>query len=193
LAQACVSAVAPKHQFDLTALNNSYQSMMIGNIVYGPTYTVAGQTVTLGPVDVKHEVESYILNPTLIADLGDLSNKYIGSFNFPGVSTRLTRLKLGRSAYANKTETDIHENENYNSYYNNLLSALNIGQSCPYLNEINIARCTGLTSVDFTKCSRLQTLYADGCTKLTDISFPANSILETLYLPASLTSLTLTN
>lgn len=192
-AQNCVAAVPAKHQFDLTAINNAYQSLMIGNIVYGPSYAVAGQTVTLGPADVKHEVESYILNPTLIADLGDLSNKYIGSFFFPGATTRLTRLKLGRSQYANKTEKDIQENANYSVYYNSLLSALNIGESCPYLNEINIARCTGLTSVDLTKCTRLQTLYADGCSKLTDISFPANSILEEVYLPASLSSLTLTN
>jgi hypothetical protein len=56
---------------------------MIGNIIYGPEYRTAGQIAELGPSTVKHEVESFILNTQLIADLGDLSDKYIGSLQFP--------------------------------------------------------------------------------------------------------------
>ena len=186
-ALACVNAVPANHQFDLTALNNSYQSIFIGNIVYGPKYTLAGQTVRLGPTAVKHEVESYILNPALISDLGDLSNKYIGSLNFPGVQTRLTSLKLGRSSRSHRKDGS------YQYYYNSLLSGLNIGSSCPYLQEINFARCTGLADVNLTACTRLQIVDAEGCTSLTNISFPANSILQEVYVPDSLTSLTLTN
>jgi hypothetical protein len=146
-AQNCVAKVPANHRFKLKALTNSYQSLFIGNIVYGPTYTLAGQTIELGPVEVKHEVESYILNPELIADLGDLSDKYIGSLNFPGVQTRLTELKLGRSSRSHPYT--------YEYYYNNLLSALNLGNACPYLQHVNIARCTGLRSVSFANCSRL--------------------------------------
>ena len=189
-ALACVEKVPPNHRFNIKALNNSYQSIFIGNIVYGPTYATAGQVVTLGSSEVKHEVESYILNPTLISDLGDLSDKYLGSFNFPsgGGATRLTRLKFGRSQYAPNEE----ENNNYEYYYNNLLTGLNIGTTCPYLEEINIARCTGLASIELNKCPRLQYIYADG-SKLADIGFPADSILKEIYLPATLTSLVLTN
>ena len=38
----CVAIAPANHQFNLTALNNSYQSIFIGNIVYGPQYTLAG-------------------------------------------------------------------------------------------------------------------------------------------------------
>lgn len=183
-AEKCIAQTPPNHQFNLKALNNSYQSIFIGNIVYGPVYTTAGQIVTLGPEEVKHEVESYILNPQLIADLGDLSNKYIGSLNFPGVQTRLTELKLGRSSRSHPIS--------YDCYYNNLLSTLNLGASCPYLQKVNIARCTGLRSVSFTECPRLQILDAEG-SELTNINFPANSILQEVYVPNSLDSLTLTN
>ena len=254
----CVAIAPANHQFNLTALNNSYQSIFIGNIVYGPRYTLAGQTVTLGPSAVKHEVESYILNPTLISDLGDLSDKYIGSLNFPGVQTRLTSLKFGRSrrshsiavansenlnngvvvnngAFIKKVQTvpfanhafsydgsdwklngvvvnnlsdygisltkvpvendtiTISYQDRYSAYYNSLLSGLNIGTSCPYLQEINFARCTGLADVNLTACTRLQVVDAEGCTNLTNINFPANSILQQVYVPDSLTSLTLTN
>ena len=180
----CVEQTPPNHKFDLKALNNSYQSIFIGNIVYGPVYTTAGEVVTLGPEEVKHEVESYILNPQLISDLGDLSDKYIGSLNFPGVETRLTELKFGRSSRSHPGK--------YNNYYNNLLSALNLGASCPYLQKINIARCTGLKSVSFTNCPRLQILDAEK-SKLTNINFPANSILQEIYVPDTLQNLTLTN
>lgn len=180
----CIAQTPADHHFTLTALNNSYQSIYIGNILYGPVYTQANQKVELGPSQVKHEVESYILNPELISDLGDLSDKYLGQFNFPSAKTRLIELKFGRSSRS-------HANK-YDKYYNNLLSSLSIGDSCPYLQKINIARCTGLKEITLTGCPRLRVIDAEGC-KLTDISFPANSILEKAYLPKTLTSLTLTN
>lgn len=180
----CIAQTPADHHFTLTALNNSYQSIYIGNILYGPVYTQANQKVELGPSQVKHEVESYILNPELISDLGDLSDKYLGQFNFPSAKTRLIELKFGRSSRSHPGF--------YDKYYNNLLSSLSIGDSCPYLQKINIARCTGLKEITLTGCPRLRVVDAEGC-KLTDISFPANSILEKAYLPKTLTSLILTN
>ncbi len=140
----------------------------------------------MGPgAQVKHEVESWILNPTLIADLGDLSDKYLGEFGFPGTPTRLTRLKFGRSSRSDP--------DTYQTYYNGLISTLNIGSSCPYLNNLNVAKCISIVELDLGKCTRLQVLDAEGCTGLTTVNFPANSILEEVYLPANMTSLTLTN
>jgi hypothetical protein len=37
----CVQQTPANHAFNLTALTNSYQSIFIGNIVYGPRYTLA--------------------------------------------------------------------------------------------------------------------------------------------------------
>ena len=183
-AAECVAQTKADHRFTITALNNSYQSIYIGNILYGPEYTLANQKVTLGPSQVKHEVESYILNPSLIANLGDLSNKYLGQFNFPSQPTRLTELNFGRSSRSHP--------EAYDKYYNNLLSTLSIGESCPYLQKVNIARCTGLRDINLEKCSRLKELDAEG-SNLTSITFPSDSIIEKLYLPNSLTVLSLTN
>ena len=182
---ACVAQVPASHQFDITALNNSYQSIYIGNILYGPKYAPANGTVTLGPTQVKHEVESYVLNPGLISNLGDLSDKYLGTFNFPSTPTRLTELNFGRSSRS-------HKDKGYDKYYNNLLNDLNISTSCPYLQKLNVARCTGLRSLLLSDCTRLQSLDAEG-TKLTLIKFPKDSILRELYLPNTLTSLELIN
>lgn len=183
-AKACVAQTPANHQFTLTALNTSYQGLLIGNIAYvSPGIVNAGEEVVLGPTTVKHEVESYILNPQLISDLGDLSDKYIGSFNLPS-NTKLLKLKLGRSSRSNP--------DNYDKYYNNLLSQLELGSSCPYLQDLNIARCTGLKSISLTNCSRLEKVDAEG-SKVTNINFPANSILKELYLPTTLNNLILTN
>jgi hypothetical protein len=49
------------------------------------------------------------LNPHLISDLGDLSDKYIGSLNFPGIETRLTELKFGRSSRSHSIKVTTSE------------------------------------------------------------------------------------
>lgn len=184
-AEECIAQTPANHKFNLTALNNSYQSVFIGNINYGPQFTSAGEIAQIGPDTVKHEVESWILNPKLISNLGDLSDKYLGSFAFPGQQTKLIELNFGRSSRSHPTA--------YDKYYNKLLNNLNIGTSCPYLQKLNIARCTGLRTLEIQYCTRLQELDAEG-TKLTDITFPNNSILNKLYLPAeTLKDLTLIN
>ena len=60
------------------------------------------------------------------------------------------------------------------------------------MQKVNIARCTGLKTINFTSCPRLQILDAEK-SKLTGVSFPANSILQEIYLPDTLETLTLTN
>ena len=208
-AENCIEMVPPNHNFTFTALTNGYLSTFVGNTVYGPTYTTAGNKATLGPgAETRHEVESYILSPELISDLGDLSDKYLGQFTFPATKQlRLTSLRFGRSSRSHGPESlddkgnlKVYYNKNgvqipeaYSKYYNKLLTSVDVGDSCPYLTDINIARCIALSSVDFSKCSRLQVLDAEGCTNLTSVTFPANSILEKVYLPNNLTSLTLTN
>ena len=157
-------------------------TIFIGNIVYGPEYTYAGQEKTLGPDSPKHEVESFILNPSLIADLGDLSNKYIGSWNMP--ANKLTALRFGRSSRS-------HPNA-YDKYFNSLLTALNIGDTTPYLNYLNVARCTGLPTLDLSTCNKLEVLDAEGA-KMTAITFPVDSILKELYLPKTLKTLVIKN
>lgn len=183
-AQQCVKEVPANHKFNITALTNSYQSIFVGNIVYGPKYTKAGETVAIGPDSPKHEVESYILNPDLIADLGDLSDKYLGSWNMP--KNKLTELKFGRSSRS-------HPNTNYEKYYNSLLTNLNIGETTPYLRKLNIARCIGLVSLDVSYCNKLEEIDAEGANNLTNITFPSDSILKELYLPKSLQNIVIDN
>lgn len=184
-AAACIAAVPPKHKFNLTALSNSYASIMLGTTIYGPVYLTAGEQVELGATDARHEVESWILNPQLFSDLGDLSDKYLGSFKLPAdtnLDCRIKELKLGQSSRSHP--------DTYSAYYNNLLTELSIPDSFKYLQKINVARCTGLPTLDISNCTRLQELDAEG-SNLTGVIFPENSVLKHLYLPSSLKSLSL--
>ena len=182
-AAECVAQTRANHKFNLQALNSSYQSIFIGTSLYGPKYTLAGAIAELGPDDVRHEVEAWILNPTLIADLGDLSDKYIGSWQFPSTGTKLTSLKFGRSS---------RSHADYDKYYNKQLSELGIGNTCPYLKNINIARCTGLKTINLQQCNRLEVVDAE-FSGLTGITLPQNSALRELYLPNTLEALSIIN
>lgn len=191
-ALACTKAVPPSHEFTLTALNNSYQAIMVGNIIYRSQdvdtenggLIQANKTIKLGPKTAKHEVESWILNPYLIADLGDLSNKYLGSWKFPSQPTKLTELKFGQTPRSHPST--------YNVYYNTLLLALDITDKCPLLKSINIGKCTKLKALDLSQCYNLETVdaYKSGLTALT---LPEGSIVKELYLPLSLKELYIGN
>lgn len=181
-AESCVLKVPANHKFNLTPLNNCYVSLMIGNNIYGPVYAISGKIIEgLGPDGVRHEVESYILNPTLLSDIGDLSNKYLGSWNFPGNPTKLTKLKFGQTPRSHP--------DTYEVYYNKLLTSLDIGGACPLLQEINVGQYKLLRALDLTQCRNLNTVDAYGCDKLTSISLPVQSALQYLYLPSAITSL----
>ena len=182
----CLAQTPADHKFALTALNDSYQSWYNGSNLYGPVYTAAGQTAVIGPDSPNSEVESYILNTDLISNLGDLSNKYLGQpLKFPNTEMKITSLNLGRSKRSHPTA--------YDKYYNGNLIDLNIGSACPYLQNLNIARCTALSTLNLEDCKRLMVLDAEGCTSLSAITFPKDSILRELYLPANLNQLSLIN
>lgn len=192
-AEECRKAVPPSHKFKITVLNNSYQAIMVGNNIYRSQdldredggLIQANTFVELGPETAKHEVESWILNSNLIADLGDLSNKYLGSWAFPtGEPTRLTKLKFGQTIRSDPNT--------YSKYYNALLNTLDIGNSCPLLKELNIGKCINLSKLDISKCTNLEKLDAYG-SRLTSLTLPENSIIKNLYLPDSLKELQIIN
>ena len=122
--------------------------------------------------------------PSNVAPICPDFDKYLGMpFEFPTTKMKITELKLGRSSRSHPGY--------YDKYYNENLTGLNIGSSCPYLQHLNIARCKSLTTVDLSACTRLMTVDAEQCENLTSITFPEDSILQKLYLPGKLSILTL--
>jgi len=73
-----------------------------------------------------------------------------------------------------------------------LLNSLNLSTNVPYLTKLNVARCTGLLTLDLSHCTRLRELDAEQ-SRLNSIVFPKDSVIEKLYLPRTLTQLELVN
>ena len=181
----CITLAPATQQFDITALNDSYQAMIIGTNKYGPIKLVAGETGKLGPDRPGQEVESLIFKAELISSLGDLSNKYLANLVFPStVQTRWTELRFGRSERSHPGA--------WEGYYNAMIADLAIGDSCPYLNYLNIAGLTGIQAIDVSACKRLKIVDATR-SSVPNIAFPTDSILEELYLPDKITKLQLVN
>lgn len=182
---ACVALAPATQQFDITALNDSYHAMIIGTNKFGPIKLRAGETGKLGPDRPGQEVESLIFKAELISSLGDLSNKYLANLVFPStVQTRWTELKFGRSERSHPGA--------WEGYYNAMIADLAIGNSCPYLNYLNIAGLTGIGSIDLSACKRLKVVDATRAST-PNITFPTDSILQELYLPSAITKLQLVN
>lgn len=179
---ASVNAVPPDASFTLTPFKNGYLSVAYGGTngyVTAPQYAAANTSITIypNPNDNSTDTETYVCSASQLKDVGDLSNKYLGNFDISKVKDcKLTRLILGNH----------HPN-----YYNKYLSEATIGNTCPYLEEIDITN-TELTGLDISNCLRIQKVFAAG-SKLTNINLPSFGVIEELRLPKTIQNLILDN
>ena len=178
-----VIAVPPSNSFELIPLNNQYLSIAFGGdngITTNPLYVKANTKQIIDAPDgaVYNDTETYLYGGSSLKDLGDLSYQYLGRFVFPETSeTKLEKLTLG--------------NPN-NKYYNPNFSLLTIGAAAPYLKELEISNCSGLSGrgIDVSKCKNIQNIYATG-TGISNITLPPYGVLKELRLPNTINSLTL--
>ena len=123
-----------------------------------------------------NEAETYIYSASQVADLGDLSQFYIGRADF-SKGTRLQKLIIGSA------------DENYN---NTNLEALTIGNN-KLLRLLDVRNCSAIaTSIDVSLCSNIEEIYFDG-TSITGIKLPVGGVLKTLHLPSTAVSLIVQN
>ena len=175
-----IEAVVPNNNFTLTPLYNQYLAVAYGGsngTTVGPEKGAANTPMNITTQQSFNDTETYIYGGSNLKDLGDLSSQYLGAFKFPDKTTKLERLTLG--------------NLN-NKYYNPNFSSLTIGSSAPYLSELNISNCIGLSRQDLNlfNCNNLKKVLATG-SGLTGITFAEHGVLEELRLPSTLRTLKL--
>lgn len=175
-----LEAVPPSHDYIMTPFQNSYMAVAYGGDngeTVGPELAQANTPHTIkAPLGTTfNDTETYIYGGSLLQDLGDLSNKYLGKFEITDSVARLTRLILGNS---------------HKDYYNPNFSALSIGSNLPYLTELDVTNCIGLRSVDVSLCNQILSVKATG-SNLANIVLPDNSLLNELRLPKTMTILVL--
>ena len=168
------SAVVPaNYAISITPFSDMYITAMFGN---GDTRRIrakAGDTkdLTFEASDATDtQVTIYCANR--ISALNDLSACYIAANNF-SMATKLRKLVLG-----NTTE----------GYSNPRLTSLTLGDN-KLLEELDIRNCNNLAgTIDFTQCSNLLKLYAEG-TKLTGAIFANNGKIQIAHLPNTINTL----
>ena len=140
--------------------------------------TKAGQSQTfeyVAPSGVT-EMETWIYSADLITDVGDLSVFYPNEIDVSRAS-RLRSLTIGNltAGYSNSNLTTINASNN------------------PLLEYINCANCPRLAiSPNLEKSTRLKEAYFEG-SGITGVELADGCTIEKLHLPASTTSLILTN
>lgn len=179
-----IENIPPSNDFYLTPLHNQYLAVAYGGdngVTVGPEFAEANEHLFIKTPSGSEftDTETYIYGGSTLKDLGDLSPQYLGAFKFPTKPTKLEKLTLG--------------NKN-NQYYNFNFSNLAIGQSAPYLKELDITNCSGLSgrSQNLEYCQNIQRVLATG-SGLTELVLPSNGIVKELRLPNTIKNLYLIN
>ena len=177
---ASIEAVKPNNDFTLTPLYDQYLAIAYGGdngSINEPLRVKANiETLMPAPLGSKYnDTETYIYGGSTLKDLGDLSSQYLGQFHFPNEQTKLEYLTLGNFD---------------DKYYNPNFASLQIGNSAPYLKELNIVNCLGLAgrSLDAGDCQTLKKIYATG-SNIGSITLPQHGVLDELRLPPTIRSL----
>ena len=170
-----------KSNITITPYADIYANVNFANSYYIQTRALRGNSYVIEcPLDAVNDTEIYIYSASQISDVGDLSGLNVGYADF-SMATRLQNLKLGDASAE-------YSNSNLNTLYlgnNTLLKTIDV-RNCPALG-------TGVQKiVDLTGCSSISEIYFDG-TSIAGVLLPDGGIVNVLHLPATLTTLILTN
>lgn len=181
---ASIAKVPPNKVFDLTALGYGFAGVKFGQngrVVNHQFKIGEPLTVALTSDQDPADLESYILGLNNLADIGDLSNKYLKSFIIKS-SNKLKRIILGNDF-----------KDYFNPYWGKTGGADIDVQSCYLLEEINMINCDEYKgSLDFTACKQLKKILLTNC-GVTTITLPEGTVIEELRLPNNIQTLDIKN
>jgi hypothetical protein len=185
--------------FTFTAADSTYIGYGFTNGQFeGPFMIREGDSFNFGKRDFSinmetgtEEQEIYLNFLNNLADLGDLSYKYISAFKLDvsdkegGHYSKVHTLKFGR-----------HGDPDFATHFDNkikMLTGLSV-KYFPMLETLDIAYLPGLpgSAIDLRNNKYLKKLYAEG-TKLTTLQLPEGGVLEEVYAPKTLSNLSIIN
>ena len=182
------SYVEPNPNFVLTPISDQYCKVKYGSYI-STKRSYAEENVEMIPnVPIGttfNDTETIIYGISRIKDLGDLSNKYLGTVDLTN-ATKLERLIVGSPI------------EGYNNP--NLGGDKVLGQnqmfsvgSSQLLKIVDIRNCSGLVDpLDVSKCLNIEEIYAKG-SSISSVTLANSGNLKILQLPDTITSLTIKN
>lgn len=178
-----VRAVPPDGDFEFTSMQTCYAGVQLGANASGiqshkfidkETYTL-----TVPNAASANGTEAYLLGVNNLADMGDLSTKYVQKFAFTSANNiKLKRVILGNSA------------QDYNNIFWRGAEAISLA-GCTYVEEFNLENCPNYTaSIDFSDCQNIEVIRLTG-SGTSGITLPSNGSLRELRLPGTIKNLTI--
>lgn len=171
------AVVKPDYTLHLTPFQDMYLDVMFGNSSPAQIRAKAGKSYDIPcPYETMDDTAVLVYGASKIQSMGDVSTCYIHDNDF-SKAEKLKELIIG-----NTTE----------GYSNEFLTNLVVGNN-PLLEKLDIQNTPNLSSsLDLSKCSNLQELYATG-SGLTGILFANGGKIKVAHLPATLTSINMKN
>jgi hypothetical protein len=171
---ASIKAVPPSGDFNFTSLKTGYAGVKVG--VDSDNYRFVGEEEHTLKVDTKsgNGTETYLFGISNVADVGDLSDKYLYMLIVGAAQNNLKKLILGN-----------HNEHYYNPYWGKDAITLT---GFRFLEEFNLENCaTFIGTVDFRDCPQIKKILLNGSNPR-GVEFPIGGVIEELRIPDSLTT-----
>lgn len=172
---ASILAVPPSGDFDYTSLKTGYAGVKVG--VNAKNHRFVGEEQFTLNVDTTsgNGTETYLFGVSNLADIGDLSNKYLYMLIVGATQNNLKKLILGN-----------HHKDYYNPYWGSDSIELT---GFRFLEEFNLENCATFTGgVDFSDCPQVKRILLNGSNPRS-VTLPVGGVIEELRIPDSLTTL----
>ena len=171
---ASIEAVPPKGTFDYKSLKTGYAGVKVGTA--SENHRFVGEEEYTLTVDTSsgNGTETYLFGVSNLADIGDLSNKYLYMLIVGAAQNNLKKLILGN-----------HHKDYYNPYWGTDSIELT---GFRFLEEFNLENCgTFRGGVDFSDCPQIKKILLNGSNPR-GVTLPVGGVIEELRIPDSLTT-----
>ena len=174
---ASIEAVPPSGDFAYKSLKTGYAGVKVGN--ESDNYRFVGEEEHTLNVDTTsgNGTETYLFGVSNLADIGDLSNKYLYMLIVGTAQNNLKRLILGN-----------HHKDYYNPYWGADSIELT---GFRFLEEFNLENCATFSGgIDFRDCPQIKKILLNGSNPRS-VTLPVGGVIEELRIPDSLTTFTI--
>ena len=171
---ASIDAVPPVGTFDYTSLKTGYAGVKVGTASENHRFVGEEQYTLTVDTSSGNGTETYLFGVSNLADIGDLSNKYLYMLIVGAAQNNLKKLILGN-----------HHKDYYNPYWGTDSIELT---GFRFLEEFNLENCaTFRGGVDFSDCPQIKKILLNGSNPR-GVTLPVGGVIEELRIPDSLTT-----
>lgn len=172
---ASIAAVPPSGTFNYTSMKTGYAGVKVGTVTANHRFEGEETYPLTVNTSSGSGSETYLYGVSNLADVGDLSNKYLYKLVIGAGENNLKRLILGN-----------HNKDYYNPFWGK--ETLIDLKGFRFLEEFNLENCGTFTGgVNFTDSPQIKKVLLNG-SAVTELILPVGGVLNELRIPDTLTN-----